>query len=88
MTADGLPAFVADVRAEVDAALARLDTIDPNALEPELREHFEQVRRGWEALRMMTTDDVLAMHLEACAHAGRELTPDEVRALLGFIPPQ
>ena len=88
MTADELDAFIADVRAQVDNALARLDTIDPDALDPALREHYEHVRRGWEALRNMTEHDIVALHLAACERAGRELTPDEVRALLGLIPPQ
>jgi hypothetical protein len=34
------------------------------------------------------TDDVLATHLAASERAGRELAPDEIRALLGLIPAQ
>jgi hypothetical protein len=88
MTAEEVAAFVAEVRSKVDAALSKLDTVDVAALEPSLREHYDRVRRGWEALRRMTEDDLVALHLKACERAGRELTPDEIRALLGLIPPQ
>ena len=82
-----LAAFVADVRAQGGDALARVDTVDRDALEPALRDEYDRVRRQWEALRALVSDeDVIAMHLEACERAGRELTPDEMLALLGLIP--
>jgi hypothetical protein len=42
MTADELAAFVVDVRAEVDAIVARLETVDPDrpAPAPSLRERL------------------------------------------------
>lgn len=43
----------------------------------------------WQALRALITDeDALALHLEPCERAGRQLTPDEMLALLGLIPQQ
>ncbi len=81
MTAEELRTFVAAARVEIDGALARLATVDPDALPPDLREHYEAVRRGWEQLRALTSDEVLALHEEACRQAGRELTPEEMRGL-------
>ena len=83
MTADELRAFIVEVRAETDAALARLATVDAEALPAELRERWEQSRRGWEELRRLTADDVVALHEAACLQAGRELTTDELRGSLG-----
>ena len=53
MTADDLRAFIVEVRAEADAARARLVTIDADALPADLRERWEQSRRGWEELRQL-----------------------------------
>lgn len=84
MTADDLRAFITSVRTEVDAALAHLETVDRAALTPELRAEYDAVRKGWETLRRMADDDVVALHEAACLRAGRELTPDELRGLLGL----
>jgi hypothetical protein len=83
MTAADLMAFAAKVRAEATAALARLDTIDPDALSPELRPEYDLVRGNWLKLLAMTADDVVELHVAACAAAGRELTEEELRGLLG-----
>jgi hypothetical protein len=82
MTADELDAFLADIRARADAALARLDTVDPDALAPDLRAEYDTVRDGWQALRALTRAELGALHLAACKVAARELTPDELRGLL------
>jgi hypothetical protein len=34
-------------------------------------------------MRELTEEDVVALHVKACEHAGRELTADELRGLLG-----
>ena len=47
MTPDDLAAFITSVRAECDAALARLDTVDPDALPPDVRDLYEQQRARW-----------------------------------------
>jgi hypothetical protein len=54
MTPAELVDVVADVRAEIDAALAQLDTVDRDALEPVVRAAYDQVRSGWEALSALT----------------------------------
>ena len=61
MTAAELDAFLADVRAQADAALARLATVDADALTPTLRAEYDAVRDGWQALRSMTADDVVEL---------------------------
>jgi hypothetical protein len=82
MTAEELRAFVADVRAEAEAALTRLATVDPEALSPQLRQEYERVRAGWEQLKVMTEDEALVLHEAACLRAGRALT---LLALLGGL---
>jgi hypothetical protein len=82
MTAEELAAFIADARAQADAALAKLAAVDPAILPPELRDEYEQERAAWEEVRALTEDDALRLHLAACEHAGRDLTDDEVRGLL------
>jgi len=88
MTAEEFADFIHNVRAEIAEALARLDTVDPADLEPALRVQYLRIRAGWETLRKMTADDVLELHAAACERAGRELTPDEIRALLDQLPRQ
>ena len=82
MTADELDGFLTYVRAEAARRLARLDTIDPDRLSPELRGAYERMRADWMALLEMTEDEAVALHLAAVEHAGRELTADELRGLL------
>ena len=55
MTPAELRAFVAGVRAEADAALARLATVDAQLLPPDLRAEYEQHCRGW---RELTPDEL------------------------------
>ena len=74
--------FIASVRGQADAALAKLAMIDLAELSAELCAEYEAVRQGWEALRRMTELDVLALHRAACLQAGRELTPEELRGLV------
>ena len=81
MPADDLAAFVAQVRAECDTALARLDTVDPATLSPDVRRKYEKQRRRWLNLRALTEGDAVDLHLAAAEHAGRELTQDESGAL-------
>lgn len=83
MTAADLMAFAAKVRAEATAELARLDTIDPAALPPAIRAEYDTVRGGWIKLLAMTSDDVVDLHVAACEAAGRELTAEELKGLLG-----
>jgi hypothetical protein len=88
MTADELAAFIAEVRSQVEEALAQLDTVDRDALPPKLRNEYDAARARWEALGAhVTNEDALAMHIEAVERAGRELTADESLALLGLTPP-
>ena len=82
MTAAELLAFAAKTRAEATAALGQLDTVDVDALTPVLRSEYETVREGWLKLLAMTADDVIDLHVAACEAVGRELTPEEVQALL------
>jgi len=82
MTADDLADFLTSVRAEAAARLARLDTVDTALLPHGLRAEYEQMRSRWLDLLAMTEDDVIELHLAACEHAGRELTPAEARALI------
>ena len=90
VTADDLHAFIVKVRAEADAALARLATVDANTLPVDLRERWEESHRGWEDLRRLTADEVVALHEAACLQAGRELTAEELRgggaAAVGVAP--
>jgi hypothetical protein len=83
MTAEELQAFVADVRVKAATALARLANVEPEELTPKLREEYDAVHAGWTALLAMTEDDILKLHQAACEAAGRELTADELRGLLG-----
>lgn len=82
MTAAELLAFATKTRAEAMAALAQLNTVDLDTLTPLLRSEYETVRQGWLKLLAMTADDVVDLHVAACEAVGRELTPDEVQALL------
>ncbi len=83
MTAAELIAFAANVRAEATAALAQLDTVDAGTLSPQLRAEYDTVRNGWVRLLAMTADDVVDLHVAACEAAGRELTEEELKGLLG-----
>ena len=81
MTPDELTAFIRNVRAECDAALARLDTVDPDALPADVRAEYEAQRQRWQDLRALTEGNAVDLHLAAAEHAGRELTQDESGAL-------
>lgn len=83
VTAAELMAFTAKVRAEATAALAKLDTVDPETLAPPIRAGYDTVRNGWVRLLAMTSDDVVELHVAACEAAGRELTEEELKGLLG-----
>lgn len=83
MTAAELMAFAAQVRAEATAALAQLDTVSPETLSPQLRVEYDTVRDGWLRLLALTADDVVDLHVAACEAAGRELTDEELKGLLG-----
>jgi hypothetical protein len=69
--------FITAVRTEVDAALARLATVDPAALTPEPCAEYDAVCTGWKTLRRMTDDDAVALHEAAClaASATRRTAP-------------
>ena len=82
MTAAELDAFVANVRAQATAALACLDTVDPDSLPPDLRAEYDDQRANWLSLLAMTEGDALELHQAGGEHAGRELTPAEARTLL------
>jgi hypothetical protein len=82
MNAEELTAFVAEVRAQVDELVARLEALDPDALPPDLRRMHADVRRQADELRTLTDAHVVALLEDACLGAGRELTPDELRGLL------
>jgi hypothetical protein len=82
MTSEELLAFAAEVRADCDAALAKLATVDPTTLPPDLRREYEEQCQRWRDLRALTEVDALELHQAACEAAGRELTPAEARALL------
>jgi len=82
MTAAELEAFAAEVRAECDAALGRLATVDPESLPPDLRAEYEAQRDGWREFRALTEAGALDVHVLACLYAGRELTQAEAAALV------
>lgn len=73
--------FLAAIRAEAEAGLARLDLVDRDSLPEALRSVYDESRRGWEQLRRMTDDEVVPLLEAACAHAGRPLTEEELRGL-------
>ena len=82
MTDAELRAFIADARAEVDAALAAMDQADADELPTPLRRQFDEERQRLLDLRASLTDEAIEAELEASMHAGRELTSAEVLALL------
>jgi len=82
MTDAELRAFVVKARAEVDAALAELETVDPDALPLAQRAQYDEFRQRCLDLQASTTDEAIEAELDAMAHAGRELTPAEAAALL------
>lgn len=82
MTAAALEAFVAEARAEVDAALEAMDVVDADALPPPLRRQFDEQRERLLELLASLADEASEAKLEASMHAGRELTPAEVRGLV------
>jgi hypothetical protein len=81
MTEDELRDFAAQVRAQCDAALARMATVDATALPPDLRRQFEEQRQRWHDLRALTAGEALALHEAAAERAGRELPEGDARAL-------
>ena len=83
MTPAAFRLFISEVRAEATSRLARLATIDPDELLPELRQQYHQSVAGWRKLLAMTEDEAVELHLAACEAAGRELTDDELRGLQG-----
>lgn len=82
MTEAELRAFVADARRQVDEALAEMDAVDPSAFPPAIRAEYDADRAHLIELRAQLTDEAIAAELEATEHAGRELTPAEIAALL------
>jgi len=66
MAIEELIAFVVGVRAEVEAALARLRAVDAETLPPDLREHFDKIQSGWEELRIGTEE----LYELVCRQAG------------------
>ena len=54
MAPDEFADLVADLRAEIDAGLAVLDTVERDALDPLVRALYDQVRSGWEVLGALT----------------------------------
>jgi hypothetical protein len=84
MSPDDLRTLIAAGRAETSAALDRLAAVEPATLPRDIRVEYDAVRQGWEELRTMTEDDVVALHEAACLWAGQELTSDELCGLLGL----
>ena len=83
MTATDLATFIAHVRAEADERLVILGAVDPATLPPKLREEYDQALAGWTALRGLTEEEAVELHVTACEAAGRELTPAEAAGLIG-----
>ena len=83
MTDAEFRAFLTAARAEVDANLAQLAQLDWNALPPAERAELEALRQGYLDLRASMADESITAELEATMYAGRDLAPDEVRALRG-----
>lgn len=81
MTDAAFRAFVARARAEVAAELERLDEVDRSDLAPDELAMLTRYRQDLIALWESMTDDALRAELEATEYAGRDLTPDEVRAI-------
>jgi hypothetical protein len=84
MTAAELRDFIFGVRREAEDALAQLATVDVEELPPDVRAEYEQVCAGWHQFLALTEGEAVALHEAACIRAGRELTPDELRGLLGL----
>lgn len=63
----------------MDAALARYDQVAATDLPPDLRAQVEELRARCLELRASLTDEAIEAELEATVHAGRGLTPAEVR---------
>lgn len=82
MTAEELATFIAEVRAEADERLAILHAVDPDTLPRKLRGEYVEALEAWRALRALTDDEAVELHLAACLEADRELTPAEARALI------
>ena len=83
MTAAELSTFIAEIRSECDERLALLAATDPATLPAELVDEYHDAVASWTAIWQLTDEEVVALHVEACRLAERELTPDELRALLG-----
>jgi hypothetical protein len=86
MAAAELANFIAAVRAQTAAALTQLDTVDSKELPLSVHAEYDSVRKGWLRLLAITEDDVVELHVAACEAAGRELTEDELRGLVGRHP--
>ena len=78
MTAAELTAYVAQVRAQAHAVIARIDAIDLDALPADVRAEYEALRAGWRDVLAMTESEAVEPHIAACLHVGRE--PDRRRA--------
>lgn len=81
MTAAEFRAYVDEVRQRVAANLAAIDALDAAGLSPATRADIAAERAGLLDLQASLTDEALAAEIEATEHAGRELTPEEVRAI-------
>lgn len=85
MTADELAAFVAEIRAEADARLAILRAVDREFAAPRAaRWEYDHALAAWTEMLALTDADTHALHCAACEEAGRELTPADMRGLLGL----
>jgi hypothetical protein len=85
MTSDELAAFIAEVRAQVGAIRTRLTAVNRDELPPALRAMHDDVQRQSDELLAFTDAEAVALLEAACAQAGRELTPKELR---GFFRSQ
>lgn len=90
MTQAEFDAYLGDIRAYVAAQLAELERVDWSTLTPRESADLARLRDGFVDLQASLTGEAIAAELEATGHAGRDLTPAEVRGLAGdtlAVPP-
>ena len=81
MTDQEFSTFVTQVRAEVDAQIARLDRLDWGAMTPRESASLAALRQKYLEIRASLPDEALAAELQASEYAGRDLGPDELAAI-------
>lgn len=86
MRDEELEQMLRDARERVMAMIAEMRLVNRDSLSLEGQAEHDTTMRQLEMLVRLTDSEVLEAIREAVAHTGRELTPDEVLAVL--MPPQ